>query len=184
MKIQRVIWLVVLTSVTAMTVHAELTDKMDTTENFSAGFGGTVAQAKDGVVEIIRKQGGVDAGIDWLRGGKEPLSVESEKYVVIVPNKSINFGSYIVNIQFFDENGDFTEEVEWIPETTSTKKQFVDVTTLATKDESQKFRLRIRVVSLEDEGFAFDGIHAGSKPIKIEKSTAADSNKPATSTPN
>jgi PEP-CTERM motif len=153
-------------------LSAQLADNLDSTRNFNSGFNGTRAAANgDGTGTLSRTRSDIDAGIDWMQGGNQFLSLVGESLLAITPAASIHDGLWNVDLL----SRPFLTEEHALKDTLSLSPQSLDVTQFAADrgvlpTATQYFEdmhINPSAYSGSEPGFAITEIEAVPEPSVI-----------------
>jgi hypothetical protein len=153
-----------------LAARAEISDPFDASDNLVAELNSQIA-VKDSKA-VITRTAGEDCVVDWHRA--QPLELnKSNDRIEIAPAGPVGRGAYSIWILFFDRNGKFMAEKQWLEKTSDTSLQVLpSVARFAADNDirnAAKFWLRFRILGTAGEGFMFDGMN-----IKKQDAAAED----------
>jgi len=146
-------------------VFGDVFEAFDSNENFTADLNSRV-KIDNGTVTMMRTADG-DCVVDWHRNKPIKLNRLNDR-IEIVPKGPVNKGSYSIWLLFFDNDGKFIAEKQWLDRTSDISEQVLpSVSRFASENDvpnPAKFWIRFRIFNVSDDGFIFSSIKIKGQP--------------------
>jgi glycoprotein endo-alpha-1,2-mannosidase len=154
-------------------VKGEISDTFTNSDNLVAELNSKVT-VENGKATMMRTANG-DCVVDWHRAIPVKLNKSSDR-IEIVTSGPVEKGSYTVWILFFDNNGKFITEKQWLDKISDSSTQVLpSVIRFAADNDVQnpaRFWVRFRIFNVAGDGFVFDAINVKERTEPSEKENA------------
>ncbi len=150
-------------------VRGDVFDAFDANDNLIAELNSKVS-VDSGKATMIRTADG-DCVVDWHRATPIKLNKTNDR-IEIVPAGPVGNGSYSIWILFFDSDGKFIAEKQWLGKINETSTQVLPSVSMFASDmgvpNPARFWVRFRIFNVAGDGFIFDAVN-----VKIQTYTPA-----------
>ena len=159
--------------------RGDVSDSFDTNDNLIAELNSKVS-VDNGKATMIRTADG-DCVVDWHKTTPIKLNKTNDR-IEIMPAGPVGNGSYSIWILFFDSDGKFVAEKQWLGKINETSIQVLRSVSGFASDmgvpNPARFWVRFRIFNVAGDGFIFDAVN-----VKGQTDTPAKGQADTTSMP-